>query len=278
MFFVFEILNFENRFYFLPHITTHFQPNTSLLNSSLGKSLQWYVDNGWLPAIPDEGEVPANLEDCSWNMIQQLVQADTFKNYYKVGDTKSITLSSGEVVYMQVASINNGEGDAGVWYPKGTVDFIARDCLSTFYALSSSGKYGDIGGWSGCSLRSQLNTGILNTLPIDVQNVIIEKTHSYYAAASGYVEATDKLWLPTVYELIGSNYNSNEPVLGNQIYPIFSGVSLVKNFNGGGVTSWWTSSDSTSAYASANSVSYTGALTITSSNVSAGIPICFRVG
>ena len=48
MFFVFEILNFENRFYFLPHITTHFQPNTSLLNSSLG---------GFTPVIDSTGKI-----------------------------------------------------------------------------------------------------------------------------------------------------------------------------------------------------------------------------
>ena len=43
-FFVFEILNFENRFYFLSHIITHFQPNTSLLNSSL-EAINLYVGN-----------------------------------------------------------------------------------------------------------------------------------------------------------------------------------------------------------------------------------------
>ena len=246
---------------------------------NLGNTIKWYIDNGWLPAITEEGEVPANLEDCSWYMIHKLIQADTFKNYYSVGDTKSITLTTGEVIYMQVASINNGSGDTGVWYPKGTVDFISRDCLSASYALSSSGRYGDIGGWSGCSLRTQLNSGILNSLPVDVLNIIIEKTHEYAAAASGYVEATDKLWLPTIYEIRGSNTShSNEKATSNQMYPIFSDGNYIKTYSGGGVTNWWTSSDSTSAYASANYIHNTGSLSVTGSNTAMRIPICFRVG
>lgn len=250
------------------------------LNKSVGKGFQWYVDNGWLPAIPEEGEVPVNLEDCSWHMIHQLVQADTFKNYYKVGDTKSVTLSTGEVVYMQVASINDGSGDAGAWYPKGTVDFISKDCLQTRYQVNPSNT--NAGGWGSCVLRNQLNTGILNSLPIEVTNVIKEKTHSYGLYGGTFSQTTDKLWLPTILELGQTSINAviadrqNE----NIMYPLFLSKDLCikRQGNNGSTIIWWTSSSITNGVDSfiAIGTDGTGRWNVTTANNF--IPICFRVG
>ena len=238
--------------------------------------MQWYVDNGWLPPIPEEGEVPANLEDCSWNMIQQLVKADTFKNYYKVGDTKSITLSSGEVVYIQVASINDGSGDASVWYPKGTVDFISKDCLQTKYAMNGSA-------WNDSELRKTLNDTIINNLPIDLKNIITEKNHTYYVGASSHLDSFDKLWLPTLYELTGSNgLIGNEKVNCNIKYPIFSDdSSRIKCLGNNGSANHWLTS---SLYVNPSTniryhifINTNGAETWNTENYR-GVPICFRVG
>ena len=251
--------------------------NNKLNNSGSDLSiLQWYIDNGWLPAIPAEGEVPVNLEDCSWNMIQQLVAADTFKNYYKVGDTKSITLSSGEVVYMQVASINNGEGDAGAWYPKGTVDFISKDCLQTKYLMNGNA-------WNDCELRKTLNDTIINNLPVDLKDTIVEKTHNYYIGANSHVDYSDKLWLPTVYELTGTNSNiGNEKVNCNIMYSIFSDdSSRIKCLGNNGTTNHWYTS---SLYINPSTnikyfifINTNGAQTW-NTETSRGVPLCFRVG
>jgi hypothetical protein len=89
----------------------------------INDNLTWYIQNGWLPVRPS-GDVPANMEDCSWAMIKQLAAADTLKNYYQIGDTKTIELNGGERVVMELVSINDGEGSAGGYYPRGTVDFI----------------------------------------------------------------------------------------------------------------------------------------------------------
>lgn len=247
------------------------------LTSSLGKSLQWYVDNGWLPAIPKEGEVPANLEDCSWNMIHQLVQADTFKNYYKVGDTKSVTLSTGEVVYMQVASINDGNGNAGAWYPKGTVDFISRDCLETKYQMSAD----NISNWSSCDIRKTLNQTIINNLPIDLSNVIIEKTHIYYVYNNNYIDASDKLWIPTRYEIAGANSaDSNDKVDANIKYPIFTDDSshIKAQGNTGNITNWWASSSYNKNNNYFTLVTTNGGLGWYNATGVNCIPLCFRVG
>lgn len=250
------------------------------LNKSVGKGFQWYVDNGWLPAIPEEGEIPSNLEDCSWNMIRQLVQADTFKNYYKVGDTKSITLSSGEVVKMQVASINDGSGNAGAWYPKGTVDFISKDCLSKAYPLNSSNATS--GGWASTNLRDVLNNTIFQTLPIDLQNVIIEKAHCGSNGQAGHtlVEFSDKLWLPSEYEIIGRNKESSskENSSYNNQYSIFTnGGSAVKLRNNASAT-WWTASPFNELAGYWCRVTTTGGIGQNYTSQSEGVVLCFRVG
>ena len=177
-------------------------------------------------------------------MIHQLVQADTFKNYYKVGDTKSVTLSTGEVVYMQVASINNGEGDAGAWYPRGTVDFISADCLQTTYQMNTTQT--NEGGWSSSGLRKTLNNTIVNTLPTELQNIITEKTHKTSAGSGGaeLVEHSDKLWIPTECEVFGTSTNysaTTENANYNNQYGIFTDAGSRTKYlgTGGSPTRWW---------------------------------------
>ena len=250
------------------------------LSQSFAEYFSWYVENGWLPAIPAEGEVPANLEDCSWNMIHQLVQADTFKNYYKVGDTKSVTLSSGEVVYMQVASINDGSGDAGAWYPRGTVDFISKDCLSTMYQMNPSQS--NVGGWGACNLRTQLNTSILNSLPQEVITIITEKTHTYLLETGSHAVSTDKIWLPTQYEVFGTNNSTVvvESIDHNIHYPLFpNDNSRIKRLgNNGSAASWWLSS----TYNGSNKLFIgsgpTGIREWGNGNATIGVALCFRIG
>ena len=62
------------------------------------------------------------------------------------------------------------------------------------------------------------------------------------------------------------------------MYPIFSDGNYIKTSNTGSATSWWTSSSSTSAKASANYISNTGTIGAGSATTAYGIPLCFRVG
>ena len=247
----------------------------------INDNLSWYVANGWLPAIPS-GDVPANMEDCSWAMLKQLASAGTLGNYYQIGDTKTIELNGGERVVMELVSINDGEGTAGGYYPRGTVDFISRDCLQTKRSMNSSDT--NAGGWTKCALRTTLNTTIYETLPQVVKDAIVEKTHKTSAGSqsTSLVEHTDKLWLPTEYEMFGAiTYSANtENGNVNKHYAVFdSAGDRIKHLGtGGAVSHWWECSPIVDHSTSFCIVGVNGSPTGDSTSISHGVPLCFRIG
>ena len=243
--------------------------------------IKWYVDNGWLPTIPS-GDVPANMEDCSWAMLKSLASAGTLGNYYQIGDTKTIELTGGERVVMELVSINDGEGTAGAYYPRGTVDFISKDCLQTTRSMNSSNT--NAGGWVSCALRTTLNTTIYETLPQTVKDVIVEKTHKTSAGSqsTSLVEHTDKLWLPTEYEMFGAiTYSANtENANVNKHYAVFdTNADRIKHQGtNGSAVGWWESSPYVSDSSYFCGVSSGGSADGTGASGSIGVPLCFRIG
>jgi hypothetical protein len=244
-------------------------------------NMKWYVDNGWLPVRPS-GDVPANMEDCSWAMIKQLAAANTLKNYYQIGDTKTIELTGGERVVMELVSINDGEGTAGAYYPRGTVDFISKDCMQTTRSMNSSNT--NAGGWVSCALRTTLNTTIYETLPQVVKDAIVEKTHKTSAGSqsTSLVEHSDKLWLPTEYEMFGAiTYSANtENANVNKHYAVFdTNADCIKHQGtNGSAVHWWASSPTVSDSRIFCRVTSSGNDGSDYANLSNGVPLCFRIG
>jgi hypothetical protein len=247
----------------------------------INDNLTWYIQNGWLPVRPS-GDVPANMEDCSWAMLKSLAAAGTLGNYYQIGDTKTIELTGGERVVMELVSINDGEGTAGGYYPRGTVDFISKDCLQTKRSMNSSST--NAGGWVSCALRTTLNTTIYKTLPQAVKDVIVEKTHKTSAGSqsTSLVEHSDKLWLPTEYEMFGAiTYSANtENANVNKHYAVFdTNADRIKHqgTNGSAVV-WWESSPDVSHSTDFCYVDTSGGANIDGTKASYGVPLCFRIG
>lgn len=243
--------------------------------------IKWYVDNGWLPTIPS-GDVPVNMEDCSWPMLQQLAAAGTLGNYYSVGDTKTLELSGGERVVMELASINDGEGTAGAYYPRGTADFISKDCMLTTRQMNVSNT--NSGGWPSCKLRTDLNNVVYDLLPQAVKDAIVEKTHKSSAGgqSTSLVEHSDKLWLPTEWEIFGSITYAAGTENGNvnKHYAVFdSAGDRVKHLGtGGDATYWWECSPHVSYSAYFCGVGSSGGADDYSASYSLGVPLCFRIG
>ena len=247
----------------------------------INDNLTWYIQNGWLPVRPS-GDVPANMEDCSWAMLKSLAAAGTLGNYYQIGDTKTIELTSGERVVMELVSINDGEGTAGAYYPRGTVDFISKDCLQTTRSMNSSNT--NAGGWVICALRTTLNTTIYETLPQTVKDAIVEKTHKTSAGSqsTSLVEHSDKLWLPTEYEMFGAiTYSANtENANVNKHYAVFdTNADRIKHQGtNGSALVWWESSPHVSNSTNFCHVNSIGSGDSTGASYSRGVPLCFRIG
>lgn len=240
----------------------------------------------------------------SWPELQTRIRAGNMRGIH-IGDYKTITLTTGEVVVMEVSGIDH-------YYKCGYptmighhVDFISRDCLAGTKLFNdtntNNGTAAEPNPWRASKLFQTLNdevTGVFATLPADLKPLIIPKTallERRYSEA-GALEASigwdwnnmGKLWLPTEVEVFGNTFWSDGDAgwTGgggcNLQYPIFycGAKHIIKGAgNGGSRCGWWEASarrQSTTYFCVAG---YDGVATghvATYPYIYA--PLCFRIG
>lgn len=226
--------------------------------------------------------IPANLNDASWTLIQQLLQAGTLGDYYNEGDTKEITLTTGETLTLQLASINDGTGTAGIYYPNHTADFISVELMDSTHVMNSTAT--NVGGWNDSEMRAYLNETVYPTLPTSLKNIVVDKTHMRTAGKQSHdlVSASDKLWLPTTYEMFGENSQYYLDDSDHNIYySIFPDNASRIKYRKAAPTSahdWWLSSPKVSASAYFAYVYIDGSRNNNSANYSAGVVLGLRIG
>lgn len=232
----------------------------------------------------------------TWAELKTKVTNGDFSNLY-IGDYKQITLSTNEVVICEIAGINNYKG-WGSTAIGNHIDFISRDCLATAYQFNTTAANNGTSDretpWAASALFQTLNnptTGVVSTLPSDLQNVLIvklgwlERRYSAGGPVSNDTSATwggDKLWIPAEVEVFDHPTWSEigYGTAGFQQYPIFrlNPAKIIKGAgNGGSRCFWWELSalrmndTSFCCAASDGRAGYTGAST------AIGVPLCFRV-
>lgn len=235
----------------------------------------------------------------SWASLQARIKTGDFTGIH-IGDYKTITLTTGEKVIMEVAGIDQyyKHGDASIGHH---IDFISRDCLAgtkQFNATdTNNGTEAEPNPWRASLLFSTLNDGVYATLPEDLKGCIIQKRallESRYSSAGALTSSSGwawndmgYLWLPTEVEVFGTTHWSQKGYGSggggcNKQYPIFAGNSKhqIKGAgNGGGRCTWWECSayDGVSTYVCY--VSHDGdAYFYVASGTYICAPLCFRIG
>lgn len=223
--------------------------------------------------------LPASLEDATWAQIKTATQNGTLSQFASVGDTKSTTFG-GYTYHMQLASINDGTGTAGQYYPANTADFIAVELLPNTHVMNTTNT--NVGGWNSSAMRTYLNETIYPTLPSDLKSVIIDKTHMRTAGnqSTSYVSASDKLWLPTEWEIFGAATYGGESATYNKHYSIFPDATsrIKKRVNSTTANAWWESSPYVSGTAYFCRVSNGGNANSIGASDSHGVALCLRIG
>ena len=185
----------------------------------------------------------------SWATIAAASADGTASTKYKVGDEKTITLTGGEEVTLQIWGFNHdnladGSGKAGI-------TLGMKNLLATTYAMNSSNT--NSGGWEASKMRTTTMPAILATLPEDLQTVIKEvskQSSEGGSNADALDTTTDKLFLFSVKEVTGTNTNSLDgegtqydlwkTLLNNGA---FASSRIKRLSNGDGNASyWWTRS------------------------------------
>lgn len=239
----------------------------------------------------------------SWAALQARIQAGNFKGIH-IGDFKTITLTTGEKVVMEVAGIDQYYrcSDIEIGHH---IDFISRDCLAGTKVFNetntNNGTEAEPNPWRASKLFQTLNdeaTGVIATLPGDLKPCIIDKRallESRYSAAGALESSTGwawnymgKLWVPTEVEVFGNTFWSDGDAgwTGgsgcNLQYPIFYGGAkhIIKGAgNASSRCTWW---EATAHQPSSTHVcyvaSYGGAYHNATTDGAVYAPLCFRIG
>lgn len=204
------------------------------------------VEQEEAPAPPSSS---STFSTDSWATIAAASADGTASTKYKVGDEKTITLTGGEEVTLQIWGFNHdnladGSGKAGI-------TLGMKNLLSATYKMNSSDT--NSGGWQASSMRTTTMPAILATLPEDLQAVIkeVSKLSSEGGRNADALDTTtDKLFLFSVKEITGENTYSldgegTQYALWNTLFnnSAFSRYRIKYMSNGGGSANyWWTRS------------------------------------
>lgn len=228
------------------------------------------------------GSPKSLLSILSWQQIGDLVlKAEqgtvNLSNYFSIGDTKPVTLTTGETIELQIAGFNHDTFSDGVTAP---VTFIMKDCLNTKARMNSSNT--NAGGYPASAMKTYVETNIYDKLPADLKALVApikKKWYTTYNDVNSLTEGNYNVWLLSEAEVFDSVTQTIGSGEGTK-YPIFTDdASRIKKINGTNDI-WWLGScyRSSSRYfvivGSNGIVSYDAA--DHSSGVAAGL--CIRSG
>ena len=168
---------------------------TRMMNESARKDLD-------LSSVtpPDDSEVQGGTITDSWSEIIASVNNGTYKNKYKIGDTKALDLGSEGVVEMQIAAFGADELADGSGN-KAAITWISKQLLKTDHRMNPDTE--SIVDWDHSELRALLQSEIKPLIP-DVVRSAIRPVKKY--SSSDVTEnalSIDDLWIPSVREMTG---------------------------------------------------------------------------
>ena len=142
------------------------------------------------------------LADADWATIAAIAESGKASLYYSVGDEKTITLTTGEAVTLQILGFNHddladGSGKAGI-------TFGMKNLLATKYPMNSSDT--NVGGWESSAMRTSTMATLLSQLPTDLRSAVkqVSKKATAGNKSTTITTSTDKLFLFSEVELDGT--------------------------------------------------------------------------
>lgn len=230
----------------------------------------------------------------TWDEISAKTKKGDFSGL-RIGDYKTVTLTTGEVVIMEIAGIDPyfGSGDQEAGHH---ILWVSRDCLATTYQMrannTNNGTSAEPNPYRASELFSTLQNTIFPTVPAEIRGHVIEMRgllETRYSA-SGTLNNSDswswysrgKAILLTPIEVFGtagwgeSGWSGGGGV--NVHLPLFAGSS--KHFikhkgNGGARSPWWLAAAGAGSSATFCYVSGTGASSSSGASFSFGVPLSF---
>lgn len=220
-------------------------------------------------ATPDKITVTKAFSDCSWSEISEYVgMAEQGKinlstqSVWSVGDTKDVTLTTGETIQLQIADFNHDTFEDGTTAP---VSLIMKDCLAESTVMI---QVSPSTGGSSTESNTKSSSGnhmkvaeklIYDILPTDLKAIVApvkKKCYMTYNDASSLSEESYNIWLLSEAEVFGSVSYTVGSDEGTQ-YPIFTdNASRIKQYSWGLRSLYLSSANSLVSVNSDGSVGY----------------------
>ena len=177
--------------------------------------------------------INGTLEQTSWTDIALCSQFKQAKNYFAVGDRKTVNIG-GTNYQVQIIGFDHDNLVSG---GKAGITFQLVGCLNQTQQMNTSNT--NVGGWNSSAMRSRMST-YLSQLPSALQSVIKsvnKKSGTGNGSSSGTQTTSDKLFLLSEIEIFGSTTYSVAGE-GTQYEYYAAGNSTIKKVNGS-ANYWW---------------------------------------
>lgn len=142
------------------------------------------------------------LQNMSWAEIDEIASLGQAQNYFNVGDEKNIMLSNGEIITLTIHGFEHDDLSDGSG--KAKITFGMKDLLSSLHRLNAQET--NTGGWNQCEFRNVTAPILLNQLPDELQNIIVNvnKKASAGNQSSTILTSSDRLFLFSRVEIDGT--------------------------------------------------------------------------
>lgn len=155
------------------------------------------------------------LANASWAEIAQISEAGDAAKYFKIGDEKTITLTTGEEITVQILGFDHDDLTSGGPGAKAGITFGMKNLLATLYPMNSERT--NVGGWDTSTMRTSTMQTLLSQLPSDLRSAIknVYKTSLNGGGSSETTISIDTLFLFARVEVDGTT-NTPDNTEGTQ--------------------------------------------------------------
>jgi len=209
-------------------------------------------------------------ENMTWEQIKAISDAGKADEYFNLGDTKTITLTNGNTVVMEIVAFDEDTKEDGT---KAAITWLSKDIVTT-HVMNNSGI--NLGSWEASDMRVWLRGDFYNSIPAEVKNAIVPVDKTYFDYNSYSTRSClDAIWIPSYREIFGgTDFESS----GADYTAYFNNnTARIKTHNGTAVF-WWLRSASNISTTGGLSVSSGGGENIHGIGVSLGVVFGFCTG
>lgn len=178
----------------------------------------------------------ASLSEATWSEIDTISSLGVADDYWSVGDTKNITLTTAETLTTEIVGFNHDDLTSG---EKAGITFGMKNLMANTRQMNSTNT--NVGGYTGSAMYNWLTGTLYNQLPSDLRAVmktVNKKTSAGNCSLTINTNAMN-IFLFSEIEVFGSTNNSASGE-GTRYSRFSNSSSRVKRLsNGSGSAVWW---------------------------------------